>query len=142
MIASKVRRSVLVLMTLAVLAILLIGVSGVPLLGMDMTMGENGTMTMSDCYIPGMTAICNMTAIEHIASWQGTFVSIVQGYSSTLLLLSLFVAVAFAVVWARQQYPPSRSLATYRYRVREAHSLIPKQLQELFSQGILNPKLF
>ncbi len=131
------------LISTAVIVLFLAAAFGAPHLGMTMTMDEHGTMTMSDCYMPGMTAVCNMNALEHIASWQSAFASTLQEYGSTLLLLLLFAATAFMIVWVRQQYPPPRNLNVYRYRARQTRSLLPPTpLQELFSSGILHPKLF
>lgn len=130
------------LLSMAAMTLFLLAAFGAPHFGMSMTMDDQGNMTMSDCYMPGMTAICNMTAIEHIASWQSTFVSIVQEYGSTMLLLLLFAVIAIAIVWVRQQYPPPKNRNVYRYRVRQARRLPLTLLQELFSNGILHPKIF
>lgn len=139
MVSGTYARSVL---AVGLAVFLLVGVMGLPHFGMSMSMDEHGNMTMTDCYMPGMTAMCNMSAIEHIASWQSAFASIVQEYGSTLLLLLLFAVIAIAIVWVRQQYPPPKNLNVYRYRVRQEHRLPPAPLQELFSSGILHPKIF
>jgi hypothetical protein len=126
----------------AVTGLFLAAAFGAPHFGMTMSMDEHGNMTMTDCYMPGMTVMCNMSALEHIASWQSAFTSIVQEYGSTLLLLLLFAVIAIASVWVRQQYPPPKNLTTYLYRIRQTHSLPQTSQQELFSNGILHPKIF
>ncbi len=128
-----------ILLSFAMMALLLASV-GLPHFGMAMSMDEQGNMAM-DCYMPGMTVACNMTALEHIASWQSAFASVVQQYGSTLLLVLLSMAIVFAV-WVRQQYPPPRNHFAYRHRLRHLHKLPQSSLQELFSNGILHPKVF
>ncbi len=53
-----------IVLALAIAATLLIGASGLPHMGMTMTMDEHGNMTMSDCLMPGITAVCNMTPLQ------------------------------------------------------------------------------
>lgn len=129
------------LVSAGIMLLLLGAFVGLPHFGMSTTMDEHGNMTMSDCSMPGMTTLCTMSPLEHLSSWQLAFASIVQEYSSTLLMMLLVVAVALSFSWVRQHYPPSSEVRISRYRLREEY-FPPNQLQELFSDGILNPKPF
>jgi len=132
------------LLALGVVALLLSATFGIPHLGMTMTMDMDGNMTMSDCLMPGMTAVCNMTPLAHITTWQSAFAGLAQQYGTVFLLLLLSLAVvAMRVGWIRQQYPPPEALLkSFRRYVEKSRSLPVAILQELFSNGILNPKLY
>lgn len=130
-----------ILLSFAVVALLLIS-AGLPHFGMTMSMDMDGNMTMTDCYMPGMTAICNMTPLEHVASWQSMFTSTpVQSFM--LLLLSLVLTALVGFLWTRQEHSPPLLQRKHPVFSRR-REYIPQHtsLQELFSQGILNPKLF
>lgn len=104
---------------------------------MDMSHG------MSDCpFMADQDVVCAMNLSEHIGAWKAVFTSLVP--SAFTLLLSLGVAVSIATVaphlWQRRLlyripiYWSQLQYKTYTYTVRP--------LQELFSSGILHPKLF
>ena len=108
-----------------------------------MSMGPDGSMTMTDCNMPGMTAICNMNPLEHIAMWQSMFTTTLQQNGFDLLVL-LLAAFTLALVWTRllrPQLQPEKVLTFSTIRSRGV-SLPSPLFQELFSSGILNPKLF
>jgi len=130
-----------IVLVFSVAALLLAGSFGLPHLGMAMEMDMDGNMTMSDCYMPGMTAICNMTPLEHISSWQSMFTSIpAQNLLVALLLLVLAVIVGFS--WIQRTLAPPERHAVRLFSHQREYIPLHSQLQELFSQGILNPKLF
>ncbi len=129
------------ILTLTIAAFLL-GVSGVAHFGMSMKMDADGHMEMSDCYIPGMTAVCHMTPLQHVANWNALFVGVLTG-SGTLLFLLLVLAILGGITWIKFALPPPKDRQkTFLYNRRRKH--IPRHfaLQELFSQGILNTKVF
>ena len=129
-----------ILLAFGIVTLLLIGASGLPHMGMNMGMDEHGNMVMSDCYMPGMTALCNMTPLEHAASWQSMFTSIqTQSLVLTLLLLVLFVG---STAWIKQIHSPPVQRVGMAFRRRSEYVPEAPQLQELFSSGILNPKPF
>ncbi len=115
-----------------------VGGFGVFHFGMDMDM-EGG---MSGCPFMGMTAICEMTPYEHISEWQAAFTTLPHTNTLTLLLISL-LALFISLAWlGRIPIRPPLSLAPpVRYTQREEKPIV-NLLQELFSSGILNPKLF
>jgi hypothetical protein len=128
------------LLLLGLTAFLFLGVFGMP---HAMTMGSDGTMAMSNCpFMSGQAVVCNMNPLEHIAAWQSMFTTTFQQNSSTLILL-LLAALALALVWTRTRWPsPARSLQPIFSIIRRENYLPPPLLQELFSSGILNPKVF
>jgi ABC-type uncharacterized transport system permease subunit len=87
-------------------------------------------MPMTDCpYMAGQHSVCPMDFSSHIAAWE----DMVRSILPTLLLL---IVVAFAVVWwqAREENGPPLFL-----RRRPERQISP--YTELFSSGILNPKI-
>lgn len=109
-----------------------------------MNMSSDGSMTMSDCpLMSGQAVVCNMNPLEHISAWQSMFVTTLHQNGSDLLVLVL-VALALALVWTRLLWPRPRQNLTQAFsitRLQKARLPLPL-LQELFSRGILNPKLF
>mgnify|MGYP001258635514 CR=1 FL=1 len=103
---------------------------------MDMVDDASGCAFMSSG-----KELCNMSVAEHISTWQSTFLATMPVFN--LLLLALAAAVIIFTV-------APNLLLKQRFRV----SIIPKEivervytfsyrpLQELFSSGILHPKLF
>lgn len=109
-----------------------------------MNMGPDGSMTMSNCpFMSGQAVVCNMNPLEHIAAWQSMFVTTLQQNGSDLLAL-FFAALALMLIGARLLRPklqPETALAFSIIRSREVSLPLPL-FQELFSNGILNPKVF
>lgn len=131
-----------VVLTLGLAAFLFLG-----LLGMsysNMSMGPDGSMTMTNCpLMTGQAVVCNMNLLQHIAAWQSMFVTTLQQNGSDLLAL-LLAALALTLIWTRLLRPklqPEPALAFAVIKSREI-SLPSPLFQELFSSGILNPKLF
>ncbi len=127
--------------SLGIVAFLLVG-AGVPHFGMTMNTDMDGNMTMSDCYMPGMTAVCNMSPLEHVASWQSMFTSTpAQNFTLMLLLLVLVAVISF--IWIEQTHSPPLALQRLSLSSRRREYIpLHSSLQELFSNGILNPKVF
>ena len=115
-----------------------LGTFGLPHLGMTMKMDMDGHMKMSDCLMPGMTAICNMTPIEHAASWKSMFTNVLLHYGSTLL----FLLLAFAIAWYlshRVYKPERREEFIRRYRNRETGF---DSLRLAIADGVVHSKAF
>ena len=123
-------------------AFLFLGVFGMS--HSTMNMGPDGSMTMSNCpFMSGQAVVCNMNPLEHIAAWQSMFATTFQQNGSDLLTL-LLVALALALVWTRSFWPRSKQYLQPAFSIpqhRKERLPLPL-LQELFSNGILNPKLF
>ncbi len=100
---------------------------------------------MSGCMFSG-TTICTMTAFEHLAAWQSAFTATVSHQALSLLALLLLAVTLFAA------YMAMRMLFNAVLALLEAHQKLYARrafaishvnpLQELFSQGILNPKTY
>ncbi len=119
-----------------VVSLLLIGSSGIFHSGMDMQSGK----AMGNCpFMPGMTALCNMSPLEHVAAWQSMFTTTAAESALTLILLLIFAAIVFVYSLRRELYPEPRAPLLYR---KLAVVLCRSPLQEAFSNGILNPKVF
>lgn len=84
--------------------------------------------------MPAQAVVCTMTALDHIVAWQGMVTAVPQ---AAFLLLA---ALAFLVAWPRLVLTLHPSWGEERFASREETPPIPL-LQELFSRGILNPKL-
>ncbi len=104
-----------------------------------MTTGMDGKM--SDCpFTPGVS-ICEMNPLEMIAASQSLLTTLPQQKDALLLLMFLLAgALALAVFW--RPYISPRPAATYVLRRRRDCIPVSNALQELFSNGILNPKLY
>lgn len=131
-----------VVITLGLGAFLFLSVFGMS--HSTMNMGPDGSMTMSNCpFMSGQAVVCNMNPLEHIAAWQSMFATTLQQNGTDLLALFL-AALALALVWTRQLWGrPKRNLQpTFSVTQRSKETLPLPLLQELFSNGILNPKIF
>jgi hypothetical protein len=108
-------------------------------------MGMSMDGTMSDCpFMPGMS-MCAMSPLEHVSLMQNFFKNITQQENPILsLLLALTFIATIGVVWFRRLVvPPNLSLLRQlQYFYRQRSYSILRLLQELFSNGILNPKSF
>jgi len=129
-----------ILLCLALVAVLLMSAAGLPHLGMTMDTGEHGNTTMSDCYMPGMATLCKMNVFEHMAWWQSMFTSI-PAQNLMLVLLLLVVSAILSMRIVSILSPPKESRRSFRFREID-YVPLASPLQELFSSGILNPKLF
>lgn len=130
-------RALKIVFSLALVSFLLLGTFGFSHAGMIMEM--DGRMT--DCpFAPGV-AICNMTPLEMIAASQNLLTTLPQQKDPAYLLL-LLAAAAFALIFFWKPFSPLRvSLVPIPISNRE-YMPLHSYLQEAFSNGILNPKLF
>ena len=104
--------------------------------GMDMSAG------MTDCpFASGQETICPMEVTDHMTAWKNAFLAAIP--SLTLLLTLAGVAILVASVAPnllqsiRYLAPPLPRWLQYR-----TYTYPYRPLQELFSSGILHPKLF
>lgn len=87
-------------------------------------------------------SICQMNPMEHIQEWQSMFTMLpVENMSLIIFALFAFLAITYLKFWNRFS-APEPSL----YILNSSPSLLSFQifspLKELFSKGILNPKIF
>ena len=86
-------------------------------------------------------SICKMNPLEHIQEWQSMFTTLpVKDAVSFISLLLVIIALTTLSFWNRFSIPDIRYLHTRLLYKKNFH--IPNPLEEAFSQGILNPKLF
>lgn len=103
----------------------LVGSLGLVLLGVNTDFDKQ----MSTCPLMGMSVLCQMSPIEHSAAWQSMFVAV-----------SVFIVVVFLRFF-------SFFHKTFLAHTYSAWSLIKvvdvrDPLQQAFSDGILNPKIY
>ena len=107
-------------------------------LGGDMTM-MTGT---SDCpFATHGEVVCAMGVGEHLGAWKSFFTALPQVAFSLLALLALATVFDSCAILFRQ-LAEVWELSLYSKRAKERHECIAHILTELFSNGILNPKLF
>lgn len=132
----KTQNIIKVSLTLSVLWVLLFGFSQ---FGMNMDMQDG----MINCpFMPGHSAvICQMNPLEHIQEWQNMFIALPMSVISILIfvILLLFVLKRFKF-WDTLQIPEISNFYSKFSFSDNFKAFNP--LQEAFSQGILNPKLF
>ena len=101
--------------------------------------------TMQNCPFMGVTALCNMNLLEHLTAWQSMFNAIPASIASVFLLLSLLALVFLAYGRVRELFYESiDSLAVLvqLYARRSLAFAYANSLQQAFSDGILNPKVY
>ncbi len=86
------------------------------------------------CPVMGMSVLCQMNPLEHIGKWQVMFTAL------PLEIIFVVFALLFLMIYAAFKYslvPPS--LIRYEF---SSFNFFRSPLQEAFSDGILNPKIF
>lgn len=84
--------------------------------------------------MPLQATVCTMTALDHVAAWQAMFTAIPQG------MILLILAVLICVAWRSLVPAIEQSRGAPARFAREPYHAFPA-FQELFSSGILHPKL-
>jgi len=107
---------------------------------MVMDMDSNGVMTRCP-FISSEAVICNMSPLEHISAWQNIFTTLPQkDYLELFLFLLLIIFIVYSM-WCF--FTASGFYRIYNYFIQRTKRLfVPDYLQEAFSSGILNPKIF
>ena len=134
-------KAVFTMMIVAFLAFSLFGlIASVNTMRMD----ANGSGTMNDCLFGLQGHVCNMTFTQHIGIWQGiSAMSLKNVFSLDLLMLGI-MAILFVATLGKNLFFESHKL-TLQYRLytkQNLHILSFNYLQEAFSRGILNPKIY
>lgn len=107
-----------------------------------MTMGMDMTGEMSGC--PFMTheaTLCSMSVTDHIESWKSAFLAAVPGFTLLLLALAataIILTIAPHLLLKRRWAEPLIS----KHVLERVYTFSYRPLQELFSRGILHPKLY
>lgn len=99
-------------------------------------------MGMNNCPFASHDEVfCPMNFFDHIDAWKDTFLAVVPGIFVLIAaagLLASFIGLAPNLLGQRHYFLP-RFL---RYVGERTYTFIYRFWQELFSNGILNPKLF
>ena len=105
-------------------------------MGMDMSGG------MTDCpFMESGEVICPMNLADHFSAWKAAFVSVTPTIV-TLMLVAGAVALTASTIpflFTSRRKPIPVRLNALRMRT---YSFSYRPLQELFSNGVLHPKLF
>ncbi|MFA5987597.1 MAG: hypothetical protein WC797_03030 [Candidatus Paceibacterota bacterium] len=100
--------------------------------------------TMGGCLLNGQVELCTMNFSEHIALWQSLLISLPEeGGLLSVILLIVILVVAIAARWyfdseIFEDYTSRRSIFKRQYFRTNLYD----PLNEAFSQGILNPKIY
>lgn len=120
------------------LVFVLVGFLGVGYSGM--AIDAKGEMSL--CPLMGVSTFCRMNPLEHISTWQKMFVAFPQKDILILLLLALWsISAIFALRYVQRFY---LAVPAFCFSISRRAGVPPmcRLLQEAFSDGILNPKIF
>lgn len=137
--ATTNRKFTRLLLGFALIAFLAIAFWGISETMMGMKMDKNGQM--GGCPFLGFTDICKMNPLEHIATWQKMLTALpIKNVSilATLLLLVIFLIIFLRDLWNKNSL---RAISIHSQRFKYNY-VVRNKLQEAFSSGILNPKIF
>jgi hypothetical protein len=128
----KILAGIILSLFLGIMFVSLFHMSG----GMDMSHG------MSDCpFMSHEEVICPMNLIDHIGAWKSVFVTFIP--TAITFLLTLAVAILLGTKSPHFLYkwiPIAVCIHIQRLR-HSTYTYTVRPFQELFSDGILNPKL-
>lgn len=108
-----------------------------------MEMKDDGTM--SGCLFDGKAEICNMTFFDHLSRWQRMFTAIPHNADMAgLLTIALVFTLTAFVLRQRWRFLFFGHSISYQklYIKQNQHIVLFNYLNEAFSQGILNPKIY
>jgi hypothetical protein len=116
---------------------------GVMFVGLyHMSIGNDISGKMTGCpSVSHEEVICPLKLADHIESWQGVFLSVVPAFTLMALAagaITLLVSIAPNLLLRRRYAEP----VLRKYRQEHTYAFSYRPLQELFSSGILHPKLF
>ncbi len=126
------------LLLFGIITFLLVGFFGLGRSGMNTNSGGQ----MTNCPVMGATAICQMNPLEHIAAWQGMFIFTPNQNNILALLLLLLAATLWFLRMSAQYVASSLNISPLGRHYARASASFRTPLQELFSNGILHPKIF
>lgn len=96
---------------------------------------------MVACPFTTASSLCTMNFSEHLNMWQSMFTATLD--SGALLLVIGLMVLAFSVTFKSLDTSRDKEFKTYKfYSHRQSKSPSFNKLLELFSQGILNPKIY
>ncbi len=129
-----------IFLLLAAIALIFISLFGIIHASSDMQMNGKGHMT--GCFFDGHTELCTMTLIEHIQTWRNLFTARPLKYGTFFVLL-LGLAFAWFFSFRRHYLFDAKRIMRQKFRYFQRFVFpFSSLLQEAFSQGILNPKIY
>ena len=128
--------------TAGIILTFLMGAMFVSLFHVPASMDMSGGMGMSDCpFMSHDEVLCSMSYTDHLSAWKTAFLAISP--TLTLLLLAVGAVALVASVAPNLLFKPRYSIPIlHRYIQERIYTFSYRPLQELFSAGILHPKLF
>ena len=129
---TKLLGGALLLAFLSVLAFSLFHMSS----GMDMAGNSTGCPFMEHG-----ASLCSMSVVDHIGAWQSAFLAVVPTFSLLMLAVAT-VVILYSVAPHLLVKPSSRLHLFFQFFIPRVYTFPQRPLQELFSNGILHPKLF
>ena len=100
---------------------------------------------VAKCPLAGHSmSICITNPTEHIQEWQSMFTTLPAQQDTVFALFALIVLVAFGALGFWNKFSIHNALlllSRLRSRLRDSFQIFDP-LQEAFSSGILNPKIF
>lgn len=109
-----------------------------PIVGMDVD--KYGQM--SPCPFSMATSICTMTFLEHLNLWQSMFTATSDNNIDMLVASGLIIFAVFLTLKYLEKDRGKELLAYKLYTHEHQKSFVSNKLIELFSRGILNPKIY
>lgn len=107
------------------------------------TFDEHGvTIGMTDCpFMSHEETICPMTALDHLTILRSIFETVLP----SIVTLSLIIGIALVVYFYNTKLKPLFRFHTntfLQWRASVTYCFSYRLYQDLFSRGVLNPKLF
>lgn len=109
-----------------------------PQISMDMRMMDGNANCLFGSH---SVAICQMSPMEHIQEWQGIFTILPTQYMPFHFVIFALLVISKLKLWNRFLIPEV-PLVILGSRYSLVSFQIFDSLEELFSSGILNPKVF
>jgi hypothetical protein len=102
---------------------------------------EGGAL-MTDCpFMSHEEVICPMSLMEHISTWKAVFLSTVPSIVLVLVVAGFATRFVKTFVFLFDRNKTKIRVA-YQACLKKSYSFLQRTFQELFSSGLLNPKLF
>lgn len=129
--------------TTILLTLLFVTVMFGGLFNLSAGMSLTGNSDMSGClFMDHGQALCSMSALEHLGEWQSSFLVMIP-VLTWLLAAAVATAIFFSIapVWLSRKRTLRQEISIVESSLKIL--TFPKRpLQELFSNGVLHPKLF
>ncbi|MDP3763615.1 MAG: hypothetical protein Q8Q92_03125 [bacterium] len=97
---------------------------------------------MSSCPFTMASPICAMSFSEHISLWQSIFTAVVDTNAGVLALVSMVILAIFITSKYLKANKDKKFVAYKFYAHERQQTFTSNKLLELFSRGILNPKIY